>query len=91
MKIASIEQELVADTDTIVTKVLINEVDSHCILTRLMIKALGRPGVDTDMRLWGAGDEWMITWTQPQFTIDQTRAVVMQAIERPAQSLGQRH
>lgn len=88
MKIESIEQEAVSGTDMIVTKVLVNEVESHCILTRLMIKALGRPGVDTDMRLWGANDEWVITWTQPQLTIEQTRTVVTQVLSSPAQSLG---
>lgn len=80
MQIQAITQEAIADTDEILTRVVINQVASQCILVRLMMKALGRPGVDNDMEIMGAGDEWIFLWTQPQLTIEQTRELITGAI-----------
>jgi hypothetical protein len=60
--------------------VVMNNVASQCILARLMIAALGRPGVDNDMEFMGSGDRWIVVWTQPKLTIDETREVVNKAI-----------
>ena len=83
MKIASIEQEPIDGTDEVMTRVVMTEVASQCILTRLMIKALGRPGLDNDMELVGSGEEWEILWTQPKLTIEETKELVEQAIAPP--------
>ena len=83
MKIASIEQEPIDGTDEVMTRVVMTEVASQCILTRLMIKALGRPGLDNDMELVGSGEEWEILWTHPQLSIEETQELVEQAIAPP--------
>ena len=88
MKIESIEQEPINGTDEVMTTVVMNEVASQCILARLMIGALGRPGVDNDMEFMGSGDRWIVVWTQPMLTIDETREVVNKAIApAPSQKL----
>ncbi len=83
MKIASIDQEPIDGTDEVMTRVVMTEVASQCILARLMIKALGRPGLDNDMELVGSGEEWEILWTQPKLTIEETRELVALAIAPP--------
>ena len=80
MNIESIDQESIDGTDAVMTTVVMNNVASQCILARLMIAALGRPGVDNDMEFMGSGDRWIVVWTQPKLTIDETREVVKRAI-----------
>jgi hypothetical protein len=80
MNIESIDHEPIDGTDVVMTTVVINNVASQCILARLMIAALGRPGVDNDMEFMGSGDRWIVVWTQPKLTIDETREVVNKAI-----------
>ncbi|WP_013323322.1 hypothetical protein [Gloeothece verrucosa] len=80
MQIESTTQETINGTELVLTTVVLNQVSSHCILTRLLINALGRPGVDNDMELVGAGDRWIITWTHPQFTVAQTQALIEKAL-----------
>ena len=80
MKIESIEQELIKGTTTILTRVTLNQVNSPCILSRLMIDSLGKPGIDNDLELLGSGSQWEVVWTQPMLTIEQTRELISQAI-----------
>jgi hypothetical protein len=80
MNIESIDHEPIDGTDVVMTTVVMNNVASQCILARLMIAALGRPGVDNDMEFMGSGDRWIVVWTQPKLTIDETREVVNKAI-----------
>ncbi|MEM7595245.1 MAG: hypothetical protein AAF383_27740 [Cyanobacteria bacterium P01_A01_bin.83] len=83
MKIESIEQELIEGTETIVTKVTFNQVNSSCILSRLIIDTLGKPGIDNDLQLLGSGSQWEIVWTEPKLTIEQTREIISKAISFP--------
>ncbi len=81
MKIESIDYESFPESsDTVITTVVINEVASQCILARLMIEALGKPGKDNDMEFMGSGDRWIISWTTPQLTQQETRELVSKAI-----------
>ena len=80
MKIESIEQELIEGTETILTRVTINQVNSSCILSRIIINTLGKPGIDNDLNLLGSGSEWELVWTEPRLTIEQTREIISQAI-----------
>jgi len=80
MNIEFIEQELLEDTDTIMTIVSISSVNSQCVLARLMIDILGRPGVDNDMQFMGSGDRWTVTWTEPNLPLDVTKTLVNLAI-----------
>ncbi|MGK7936203.1 MAG: hypothetical protein AB4206_10470 [Xenococcaceae cyanobacterium] len=84
MKIESIEQELIEGTETILTRVTIAQVNSSCILSRIMIDTLGKPGIDNDLRLLGSGSEWELVWTEPRLTIEQTREIISQAISLSA-------
>ncbi|MDJ0632009.1 MAG: hypothetical protein QNJ34_02345 [Xenococcaceae cyanobacterium MO_188.B29] len=84
MKIESIEQELIEGTKTILTRVTINQVNSSCVLSRLIIDTLGKPGIDNDLRLLGSGSEWEVVWTEPQLTMEQTREIISQAISPSA-------
>jgi len=83
MNIESIDQEAIAGTDKVMTTVVMSAVTSQCILARLMINVLGRPGLDNDMEFIGSGDRWLITWTEPNFTLDATKALVTKAINPP--------
>lgn len=76
MNIERVEQETVDEENTVLTKVVLRDVASHCILTRLVIKALGRPGVDTDLEFFGSGDRWILMWTYPTLTLEATRALM---------------
>lgn len=80
MKIQSINHEPIEGTDTVMTTVVIDEVTSQCILARLMIDALGRPGIDNDMEMLGSGDTWTILWNQPKEMMDKTRELLTKAI-----------
>ncbi len=80
MKIESIEQELIEGTKTILTRVNLNQVASPCVLSRLMIDSLGKPGIDNDLELLGSGSQWEVVWTQPRLTIEQTRKLISQVI-----------
>ena len=81
MKIESIEQELIEETKTIVTRVVFNRVNSPCVLSRLVIDLLGKPGIDSDLEFLGSGSQWEVVWTQPMLTIEQTKELISQAIE----------
>lgn len=80
MKIQSINHEPINGTDTVMTTVVINQVTSQCILARLMIDTLGRPGIDNDMEMLGSGDTWTIIWSQPKMMIDGTEGLITKAI-----------
>lgn len=80
MRVESINHEPINGTDTVMTTVVINQVPSQCILARLLINALGRPGIDNDMEMIGSGDTWTIIWTQPAALIDNTTTLMMEAI-----------
>lgn len=80
MKINSINHEPIEGTNTVLTTVVINQVSSQCILARLMIDALGRPGIDNDMQMLGSGETWTIIWTQPKLDIEKTQELVTKAI-----------
>ncbi|MEM8721076.1 MAG: hypothetical protein AAGE84_17550 [Cyanobacteria bacterium P01_G01_bin.39] len=80
MKIKSIEQELIEGTEILLTKVTLNQVNSSCILSRLIIDTLGKPGIDNDLQFIGSGSQWEIVWTEPKLTIEQTREIISKAI-----------
>ncbi len=80
MKIESIKQELIEGTETILTRVTINQVDSSCVLSRLIIDTLGKPGIDNDLEFLGSGSQWEVVWTEPKLTIEQTREIISQAL-----------
>lgn len=80
MNLDFIEQEAIADSDTILTTVVISAVTSQCVLARQMIDVFGRPGIDNDIEFMGSGDRWAITWTQPNLTLNATKALVNKAI-----------
>ena len=80
MKIESIEQESIEGTEIIVTKVNLNQVKSSCLLSRLIIDTLGKPGIDNDLQLLGSGSQWEAVWTKPKLTIEQTREIISKAI-----------
>ena len=80
MKVTSIHHEPINGTDTVMTTVVINQVPSQCILARLLINALGRPGIDNDLEMIGSGDTWTIIWTQSAELIDNTMTLMMEAI-----------
>jgi hypothetical protein len=72
MNIESIEREDIPGTSEILTTVTIEGVTSQCILARLIIAAMGKPGIDNDLEFIGSGDRWLISWTQPQLTLEET-------------------
>lgn len=80
MKLESIRQEFISDTNTVITSAVINNVDSHCILARKIITVLGRPGVDNDLDMIGTNDTWTIVWTEPHHTLEEVTYLVNQAI-----------
>ncbi len=80
MKIESIEQQLIEGTETILTRVTLNQVSSPCILSRLMMDTLGKPGIDNDLEFLGSGSQWEVVWTEPELTIEQTREIINRAI-----------
>lgn len=80
MNVESIETENIPGTDEIITTVTIEGVSSQCILARLIIKAMGRPGIDNDLEFVGSGDRWLISWTQPQLTLEETRELITKTL-----------
>ena len=80
MKIESIEQELIEGTEIVLTRVTFERVESSCILSRLIIDTLGKPGIDNDLEFLGSGNQWELVWTKPKLTIEQTRKLINQAI-----------
>ena len=80
MNIQSITHETIDGTDDVLTTVIINQVPSQCILVRLLIDVLGKPGIDNDMEMLGSGDTWTIIWSQPLAMIDNTRDLMSKAI-----------
>jgi hypothetical protein len=88
MKIASIEQALLSDEEMheaageaiLMTKVTLAEVESVCILSRLLISALGRPGRESDMQLFTSGDQCIVMWTRPQLSLEAATTAINQAI-----------
>lgn len=80
MNIESIARDTIPGTDEIITTVTINGVTSQCILARLVIAALGRPGVDNDLEFIGSGDRWLVSWTQPQLTLEETRELITKTL-----------
>jgi hypothetical protein len=80
MHIESIEQEQIAGTQRVLTRVTLNRVSSSCILSRLAMDTLGRPGIDNDLQLLGSGSQWEMVWTKPQLTIEQTREIISRII-----------
>lgn len=87
MRIESIEQEYISldqnETDSeaiIATKVILDGVSSPCILSRLMIEALGRPGKDNDMELINSGERCIVIWTQPQLSLEAAQNLIKSAI-----------
>lgn len=87
MKIESIDQEPLEGTEIILTQVVMSAVSNQCILIRLMIDALGRPGVDSDLEVFASGDRWIVTWTRPELTLNETRALISRTIQPLNQGL----
>lgn len=87
MNIESITRESIPKTDEIITTVTIEGVSSQCILTRLIIQAMGRPGIDNDLEFFGSGDRWLISWTQPQLSLAETRELITKTISSAQQSV----
>ncbi len=77
MKIASIEQQYVTNPEDnptdheaiFATQVIFEAVESPCILSRLMIQALGKPGKENDMEFVHSGERCIVIWTQPQLSL----------------------
>ncbi len=80
MKIQSITHDPIEGTDNVLTTVIINQVASQCILARLLIDVLGKPGIDNDLEMMGTGDTWTIMWTQPLAIIEHTQQLIRKAI-----------
>lgn len=81
MNIKQIEQEPLADErNTILTKVVFSQVESQCILARLAIAALGRPGIDTDLAFVGSGDHWTLMWTYPTLSLEAAHKLVTEML-----------
>jgi hypothetical protein len=81
MNIESISQKPFDDDGSVFTEVVLNNVESQCLLTRSAIKALGRPGADTDLSFFGSGDQWTLMWSYPTFTLEETRELVATIIQ----------
>jgi hypothetical protein len=80
MHIQSIQQEPLENTLDLLTKVVIDQVESQCILTRRIMDILGKPGVDNDMEFFGSGDRWVVMWTYPQLSLAETQSLLEQII-----------
>ncbi len=73
MNVESITHEPIENTDNVLSTVIINQVSSQCILARLLIDVLGKPGIDNDMEMMGTGNTWTIIWTQSSSVIEETQ------------------
>ena len=82
MKIESIEQDYIETEGNAIlaTQVVIAEVSSPCILSRLMIEIFGRPGKENDMELLNSGDRCIVMWTQPQLSLETAQDLIHKAI-----------
>ncbi|MDJ0658891.1 MAG: hypothetical protein QNJ42_05310 [Crocosphaera sp.] len=80
MNIHSINHEPIEGTDNVLTTMVIHQVSSQCILARLLIDVLGKPGIDNDLEMMGTGDSWTIMWTQPLAIIEKTQVLITKAI-----------
>lgn len=88
MKVESIQQEYISNSNInndknqgiVATKIIFREVSSPCILSRLMIDLLGRPGKDNDMELINSGDRCIVIWTQPQLSLKAAQNLINSAI-----------
>lgn len=80
MHIQSIQQEPLENTLDLLTKVVIDQVESQCILTRRIMDILGKPGVDNDMEFFGSGDRWVVMWTYPQLSLSEAQILLEQVI-----------
>ncbi|MDJ0600830.1 MAG: hypothetical protein QNJ37_18555 [Crocosphaera sp.] len=80
MNVQSITHEPIEGTDNVLTTVIINQVSSQCILARLLIDVLGKPGIDNDLEMMGSGDTWTIIWTQPLAITEQTQQLIIKTI-----------
>ncbi len=81
MNIESIEQKPLNEHNTVMTRVVLRDVESQCILTRVAIRALGRPGVDTDLTFVGSGEQWTLIWTYPAMPLEATNALITEMIQ----------
>lgn len=81
MKVESIDQEKLEDSGETLTEVVLSGVESLCILSRVMIKAIGRPGVDSDLEFLGSGDRWVIAWTYPRLSIEDVRDLLDRTLQ----------
>jgi hypothetical protein len=79
VKVESIRQEKIDADGSTLTEVVLGGVDSLCILTRVMIKAIGRPGVDSDLEFLGSGDRWTLVWTYPCLSPEEVLAALARA------------
>lgn len=84
MNIQAIEQESIEGTEIVLTRVIFDRVDSICVLSRLIIDSLGKPGIDSDLEFLGSGSDWEVAWTQPKLTIEQARERITRAISPSA-------
>lgn len=88
MRVESIEQEYMTNSNetqtdsqaVLITKVIFEGVSSPCILSRLMIEALGRPGKDNDMEFLNSGERCIVVWTHPQLSLEATQNLINRAI-----------
>ena len=80
MKLESINQEPITDTNEIITRATIGEVASSCILARQIIDVLGRPGRDNDLEMMGGNGTWTIMWSEPQLTLEEATHLLNRAI-----------
>jgi hypothetical protein len=81
MKVESIYQEKLDDSDEILTEVVLSGVESLCILSRVMIKAIGRPGIDSDLEFLGSGDRWVIAWTYPFLSLENVQDLLDRTLQ----------
>jgi len=80
MKIESIYREKLADGEETLTEVVLTGVESLCILSRVMIKAIGKPGVDSDLEFLGSGDRWVIAWTYPHLPLEDVQDLLARTL-----------
>lgn len=86
MNIESIDQELLHGSHRVITKVVFSRVESQCILARLAIQALGRPGVDTDLSFVGSGNQWILMWSYPTLSLEAAQALMAEMMQSTDQN-----
>lgn len=80
MQIQTIFQEVIADSDDLLTIAIVTNVTSHCILARQLMDVLGKPPTHSDLEILGSDDTWTICWSQPQLTLDAATAALNRAL-----------